>query len=79
MGFHVSLSIFHSMGVWQRPGRPGRRRAQEAVICNLCDAGSSKLVEDALAVDCGVGWGIQAELSYFVFILESDLTLDFIL
>lgn len=36
-------------------------------------------MEDALAVDCGVGWGIQAELSYFVFILESDLTLDFIL
>jgi len=25
------------MGVGQRPGRPGRRRAQEAVICNLCD------------------------------------------
>lgn len=43
------------------------------------DAGSLQLMENALAATCRVGWEIQAELSYFVFILVTDLTRDFIL
>lgn len=48
--------------------------------CNLfVDAGSLQLMENVLAANGGVGWEIQAELSYFVFIFVTDLTLDFIL